>query len=382
MAQRPIRVLQVTNSLNFGGLERLIVDLCLGLDRDRFTPMVACLKYKGNLSPELEQAGVPVIPLNEDVDPKRRYRTFRALQRLIREQGIDVVHTHNTGPLMDVLMARLTQLRGVRWVHTDHNRIHWPGPLKYRVVERVASMLIHDFVAVSPDARDNLVRYEKIPFGRIRIIDNGIAVDRFKVDAQQTKAFVQEINADAFSHRVGFVGMHRPKKGLATLLQAFPAVLAKFPNAGLIVAGGGPLEDAHQAEAEELGISDHVRFLGRRSDVPDILAAMDVYVLPSESEGLPIGLLEAMAAARPIVATAVGAVPRVLGDGEYGRLVQPCSPDALAEAINGLLADPEARQRMAERARERVVAEFSISRTVDEYAALYQQAAPRRPCDH
>ena len=378
MSDRLLRVLQVTNSLNFGGLERLVVDLALGLDRNRFEPMVACLKYKGNLAPELEAAGVPVFALNADVDPRRRYRTFRGLQRLIREHRVDVVHTHNTGPLIDTLLARLTQWRGVRVVHTDHTRPHWPDKRKYMWAEYLASFWVRSLVAVSEEARDKLVEYEGIHRHWIQLIDNGIDVGRFLVPEDARQAMLAELDATGFDQCVGVIAMHRQQKGITHLLQAVPAILEACPNTGFLLGGGGPLEEAHQEEARALGISEHVRFLGRRSDVPNLLSTFDVYVLPSESEGLPIGLLEAMAANRPIVATAVGAVPRVLNEGACGRLVEPGVPKALATAVIELLQDRVTAQALADAARERVAADFSIQRTTQDYQRLYRQAAGQR----
>ena len=375
LSDRRLRVLQVANSLNFGGLERLVVDLALGLDRSRFEPLVACLKYKGNLAPELEAAGVPVFALNADVDPRLRYRTFRDLQHLIREQRVDVVHTHNTGPLIDTLLARLTQWRGIRVVHTDHTRPNWPDTRRRVWAEYLASFWVRSFVAVSEEARDKLVEYEGIHRHRIRLIDNGINLDRFLAPEADRQAMLAKLGATGFDQCVGVIAMHRRQKGITHLLQAIPWILKDCPNTGFLIAGGGPLEEAHQEEARALGISEHVRFLGRRSDVPNLLSTFDVYVLPSESEGLPIGLLEAMAASKPIVATAVGAVPRVLNEGACGRLVEPGVPMALATAVIELLQDHVTARALADAARERVVAEFSIQRTIQDYQRLYRQAA-------
>jgi glycosyltransferase involved in cell wall biosynthesis len=369
-----IRVLQVTNSLNYGGLERLVVDICTNIDRTQFEPAIACLKYPGNLAPEAEKAGIPIWALNEEMVQYRKYSNFRRLQSLIRREGIDVVHTHNTGPLMDTLFARGTQFADVPVVHTDHTRPVWPDKKLYMLLERLASFWVRSFVAVSEEAKAQLVRYERIAEGRIQVIDNGIDVARFNRPERPRSEWLRQFDAQDFDLIVGVIVMHRRQKGITHFLKAIPSILDQFPRTGFIIGGGGPLQEEHMAEAEELGISDNTRFVGRRGDVADALWAMDVYVLPSESEGLPIGLLEAMAARRCIVATSVGAVPDVLDHGACGELVEPRSPREIADAVCGLLREPARRQALGERAHERVEREYSIVRTVQSYQALYQAA--------
>ncbi|MDN3517182.1 glycosyltransferase [Aquisalimonas lutea] len=374
---RPIRILHVTSSLNYGGLERLIVDICLSMDKSRFQPFVACLKYKGDLAPEVEAAGVPVTALNEEVAQSRKYSSFGRLERLIRSQGIDVVHTHNTGPLVDTLFARLRRFAPIHVVHTDHTRPTWPDKRKYMLLEWLASYWVSAMVAVSDAAKADLVHYEKIAEQRISVIDNGINVNRFDEPSIPTEQWRRETGLAEFDHVVGVLAMHRRQKGITHFLKAIPGILRQFPRAGFVIGGGGPLQQEHEAEAKALGIEGHVRFIGRRNDVVDVLHAMDVYVLPSESEGLPIGLLEAMAASRCILATSVGAVPKVLADGQAGILVPPKEPEAITNAVCELLRDDERRKALGHEARARVEEAFSIQSTVSAYERLYEQAVQR-----
>lgn len=373
-----IRILQVTNSLNFGGLERLVVDLCLNMDSTRFEPSVACLRRKGNLAPELEAANIPVVALNEGLQPLKRYITFYELGRLIKTRQIHVVHTHNTGPLADMLLTRLIQFHPIPVIHTDHTRPKWPDKRLYMMMERLASRVFEGMVAVSEEAREMLVLHEGIDRERIQIIDNGINVPRFEKPSRPTSEWLREIDASHFDVRVGLLSMHRRQKGIGYFLQSIPEILRSHPNTGFIIGGGGPLEDELENQAAQLGIGPNTRFIGRRSDVADTLWAMDIYVLPSESEGLPIGLLEAMAARRCIVATAVGAVPEVLDHGACGLLIPPRSPQAIAEAVCSLLGDKENRESLSARAYSRVVQQYSIQRTVDAYQALYDRALASR----
>jgi len=374
---RPLRILQVTNSLNFGGLERLVVDLCLHCDRTLFTPEIACLAREGSLAAEARAAGIPVHLLGGAGGRLAAHTGFARLRRLLRERQIDVLHTHNTGPLLDALLARLTQRQPLRVVHTDHTRPRWPDRAHRMLLERWAARQFGGMVAVSAEAREQLVRHEKIPGASIQVIDNGIDVARFAAPTRPTAEWLAEVDAAHFSQRVGVVAMLREQKGLPHLLAAIPAVLRQHPGTGFLLAGGGPLEPALREQARALGIEHSLRFLGRRSDVVDVLHALDIYILPSQSEGLPLALLEAMAARRCIVATRVGAMPQVLAQGQCGRLIPPGQPAAIASALNELLADPAARTALADQALARVSQQYSIAATVARYQALYLQRAGR-----
>lgn len=371
MALSRIRVLQVTNSLNFGGLERLVVDLCLHMDRERFAPAIACLAREGSLAAEARAAGIPVHLLRGSGSRLGPYTVFRRLQALARTERIDVLHTHNSGPLLDGFLASVTQRAPLPIVHTDHNRVTWPDVWHRMRLERVAARYIGGVVAVSPAARDNLHRYERIPWERISVIDNGIDLGRFAASGMDTSAWLASVDASQFRQRIAVVAMHRPRKGLDHMLRAMPAILRAHPETGLLLAGGGPLEGELRQLTAALGIEANVRFLGRRSDIPDLLRASDLSVLPSEAEGLPLSILEAMAARCCIVATSVGAIGDVLESGRCGVLVPPGDADRLASAVIELLHTPAHRAQLAARAWERAARDYSIATTVRAYERLY-----------
>jgi glycosyltransferase involved in cell wall biosynthesis len=366
-----IRVLQVTNSLNFGGLERLVVDLCRHMDHERFEPAIACLAREGSLADEARAAGIRVHLLRGPATRLGAYTAFRRLQALARAERIDVLHTHNSGPLLDGFLASVTQRAPLPIVHTDHNRVTWPDLWHRMLLERVAARYVGGVVAVSPDARDNLHRHERIPQKRIRVIDNGIDLGRFAAPATDTAQWLASVDAAQFRHRIAVVAMHRPRKGLDHMLRAMPAILQAHPATGLLLAGGGPLDAELRQLAAELGIEANVRFLGRRSDIPDLLRASDLSVLPSEAEGLPLSILEAMAARCCIVATSVGAIPDVLESGRCGVLVPPGDSARLASAVIELLQAPDLRAQLVGRAWERAERDYSIAATVRAYELLY-----------
>lgn len=373
MVSGKIRVLQVTNSLNYGGLERVAIDLCRYLDAAEFEPMVACIKRKGAQAKLLEDAGIPVMVLKKGLFGLSSRATFLDLRRLIRRHGIHVVHTHNTGPLFDVIMARLTSWKFPKIIHTDHTRAHWPDKKRYMVFERLASEFVHAMIAVSAEAKEKLVGFEHIPAARIDIIDNGIAVEQFDRRIDCADELKKDLNLDQFQFVIGLCVMHRKQKGIKHLLSALPAILAEYPSLVCVIGGGGPEREALEALASELCLQEHVRFIGPRNDVERILPTVDIYVLPSEWEGLPLSLLEAMAARRCIVATAVGAVPEALEHGNCGVLIPPENPGALAKAVIGLLQSPERRATLAAEAYRCVNQNYSAAAMASNYAVRYKK---------
>lgn len=178
---------------------------------------------------------------------------------------------------------------------------------------------------------------------------------------------------------VGYVGRLVPAKDTPTLLRAFAIVAVEMPSARLAIVGDGVLRDSLVALASELGQGERVFFLGRRPDVADLLPHLELFVLSSVNEGLPLAVLEAMACARPVVATAIGELPAILGDGERGRVVQPGDPRALASAMLEILADPVSASAMGRAGRRLVEQKYSLAATVDAYAALIDRVLGRTP---
>lgn len=365
--------MHITNSLNYGGLERVVIDICRYLDPAEFEPMVACIKWKGPQAQLLEDAGIPVVTLKKHDTNISKYTTFLELRKIVRSHNIDVVHTHNTGPLLEAIAALLTSLSFPKIIHTDHTRGRWPDKKKYMVFERVASNFVYSMIAVSDEAKEKLVQYEHIPENRIDIIDNGIPVDDFYKANISDEVKIQ-LKIEQFKHVIGLCVVHRKQKGIVHLLNALPAILEAHPNVVCVIGGGGPEKEALEDLTAQLDLQNNVRFIGPRDDVGRILSIFDVYILPSEWEGLPLSLLEAMAARRCIVATSVGGVPKSLENGKCGVLIPPADPDALANAVTALLNSPEKRTTLAAEAYRCVNQKYSANVMAHAYGKLYKQS--------
>jgi glycosyltransferase involved in cell wall biosynthesis len=216
---------------------------------------------------------------------------------------------------------------------------------------------------------DTLRRW-KVPARKLKTIPNGVDLEPFRNPAQSLR---NELGAGS-EPLVGFVGRLVPDKGGATLISAAQAVLAVFPNARFVFAGDGPARAEWEALAVRLGIGSQVVFVGIRADMPAVYAALDIVVLPSFKEAMPMSLLEALAAARPVVATAVGATPKVIVPGLTGLLCEPGDSHALSMAILRLLLDPEFACGLGNRGRAHVARNFAADVMGQSYLGLYQEA--------
>lgn len=347
-----------------------MVGIAAGLDRSRYRSIV-CLFRDGWLRRRCEQLGLEthVLPINGMFD----LRWLRRFTGLLRDRDIGVVHTHEFGAnTYGTLGARAA---GVPVVATVHGRSYYADRLRrrlaYRLVSRAAVM-----VAVSDDVRRFIVDRTGVVPARVRVIHNGIGA----ADAVPPEACARvraALGLGVGDRVVTSVGSLYAVKGHRYLVEAAPSILAACPSAVLLLAGRGDRESSLRAQARRLGIEGRIRFLGLRHDVPEILAITDVFVLPSLSEGLSIALLEAMAAARPVVATRVGGNPELIESGESGLLVPSGDARALGTAVIDLLTHSDKARVLGQRALTRVRTRFAITTMIEQYTAIYDAIVSR-----
>lgn len=357
-------VLHLSSSSGPGGAETVMASVASGLDTSRYRSVV-CLFRDGWLRERCEGLGLEthVVRMNGMLD----LEWLRRFTRLLRERGVGLIHAHEFGAnTYGTLAGRLARVPVVATVHgrsyyTDRRRRR----LAYRVVSRAAAM-----VAVSEDLKRFVVERAGVSARRVRVVYNGIGPAE-----PVSKDATARLRADLGLHRgervVAVVGSLYGVKGHRFLLEATPGVLAACPSTVFLIAGRGESEAALRTQAKSLGIDARVRFLGFRQDVPALLALCDVFVLPSLSEGLSIAILEAMAAARPVVATKVGGNPELVVHSETGVLVECADPAGLASAVTRLLTNPAEARRLGENGRSRVQSRFTIGAMVKNYETIY-----------
>jgi len=349
-----------------GGLERVVVSLINCVDRDRFRPILCCLEREGELANEVR--GACDLMAVMDKRPGIAYIMPFRLASLFRSQGVDVVHCHNFGPLVyGSLGGQLAGCRGV--VYTVHGP-EIPSKRRHVMFQRVAR--VSRVVTVSDYVRRGAIDLVGLDPAKVTTIVNGIDVGRFASEKDRSE-FRSELGVPDGTPLLGIVARLTPEKDHENLLYAFVRVVSERRDARLVIVGSGPAMSGLKRKAAELGIVDSVRFTGTRLDVPNILAALDLFVMTSREEGLGITLLEAMAAGLPVVATAAGGIPEIVVDEVTGYLVPKASPVAFAHAVLRILSDKSGARRMGEEGRKRVAERFSLRRMVGDYEKLYSQ---------
>jgi glycosyltransferase involved in cell wall biosynthesis len=360
------RLMIITHDLALGGLQQVIVNICQTINREIFSPSIICLRALGDYLPEIENLGIKVqlIPQKKGTD----YFSFLKVAKILRKEKIDIIHTHNTQPFMDGVIGGI--LAGVKTiVHTDHAR-DFPDKKRYMFAEWFLSHFVYKVVAVSEHTALNLQTYEKISPKKIRIIYNGIngTIRDLHIDKIKKKI---ELGIAKSGPIIGLGVRLSEQKGIAYLLNAMPEIIRSFPEITLLIAGRGPLEEKLKGQTVSMGLQSHVLFIGMRLDIPEILKLLDCYVLPSLWEGLPMVLLEAMAAGCPIVTTDVGGVCSAIQSGVTGLLVKPGNSGELAQAVISMLSNPELRAACIQNGLRVFNEKFDSSVMTRSYEKLY-----------
>lgn len=369
----PNIIAHVVTSFGVGGTERQLVELLRGLDRRRFEPRLICFRKTGPFLKDVQELGIDPDELSLG-GTLLRPQTAIAIARLaawMRTQQAALVHCHDVySVLLGVPAARLA---GIPVIASRRDLGHHVTALQ-RPLLRLALRHADRVLANAATVASQLEHEDDVPAHRLAIVPNGLDLAAFDQRAQTLEAPAPI--ADGGPPTIITVArMTYPAKGHDDLLAA-AALVRRERAARFLLVGDGPREAALQARARELGVADIVHFLGRRRDIPALLTRADLVCHPSRMEGLPNAVMEAMAAARPIVATAVGGTPELVRDGVHALLVAPEAPETLAHALLELLDAPARGRRLGRAARERVEHCFSLEALVERVARLYGDMRP------
>jgi glycosyltransferase involved in cell wall biosynthesis len=323
------------------------------------------------MAPMFRDAGVRTV----DLQARRRTdpAAFARLARLIRRGGFDLVHTHSFRTELGAALATRAMTGRPRLVRTVHNTDDFYTRPRYRGLARAASRSMDRLIAIS-DAVGTFLRQDAGLSGeRIERIYYGLDAAPYRPDVP-----LPSLRGGDMRPTLGVLARLAPQKGHRILFDAMPSIVAEVPRVQARIVGHEELSTVAElrAYAAERGMEDHVSFEGFRADVPGLLAELDIFVLPSLWEGFGLVLLEAMAAGRPVVASAVGPIPEIVVEGETGLLVPPGDSDALARAVVRLLRDPRLAARLGRAGRARVEAKFGLDGMVARTDALYQELLP------
>ncbi|HUT53320.1 MAG TPA: glycosyltransferase [bacterium] len=376
----PIRITHLITDSGTGGAEKILYELVRRLDPERYQSRVIVMKQPGRTAQMLVESGVPVLSLKLPARTGAAYflKMPLAFFKLLRELKSERPHVLHCwlfqANLLGRLAARLTgvpaNISGLRVAEMERTGQYGPDRWSAGLVTRYAAVC----EAVAAHYREKL----GLAAERIAVVRNGI--DPVPFAEADPGALKRELGIAEGSRVIGALGRLHRQKGLDTLVRAMPALLGRFPDLVLVIAGDGPERDRLGRLAESEGVAGSVKFPGEWHRAPEFMAALDVFVLPSRWEGMPNALLEAMAAGVPAVASRVGGVAEIMAGGgpggpvagETGIMIEPEDARALARAVSALLEDEKRRTAMGSSARRRARSEFSLDQMVRGYEALYK----------
>ena len=364
------RVVYFTDSAAFGGAEQVMLTLLAGLDRQMWKPILMYHPEPGIalLADRARRLGVSLHEVPRMAEGREGVTRLPAFIRELRRVKPSVFHAHLTSPTAckyGLLGAGLARVPAV--VATEHLFLHLPWTRSHRIKHRVVAAGVHRYIAVSYDLARHLREAFSIPQSKLQVIHNGIPVDNY---LRPPRADLRDWLAGSPPGPIVLTtGRLDAQKGHRFLLEA----AAQIPHARFVLAGDGPERGNLEAQARELELGDRVRFLGYRDDIPDLLASCDIFVLPSLFEGLPLSVLEAMAAGRPVVSSAIGGTDEAVVQEETGLLVPPGDAGALARALLRVLSDASLATKWGDAGRSRVREHFSAATMVEGVTGVYSE---------
>ncbi|CAH0998971.1 N-acetyl-alpha-D-glucosaminyl L-malate synthase [Neolewinella maritima] len=370
------KILHLIKSLGRGGAETLLSETLRVHDRKAFEFQYAYfVSYKGQLAEDLRAQDAVVTCLNADSAPA----ILASLPRLaayVKRENFDLIHCHL--PVSAVAGRLVGKFLGVPVVYTEHNKQE-----RYHGATRRANLLTMDYnaaiLAVSDDVRDSIAAHWKGPKGKLSVLINGVNTERYDPANYDRLVSRTELKLPATAPIVGTVCVFRDQKRLELWLDLARRLREAVPAVHFVLIGDGPTEELVKSRATVFDLHDCVHFPGRLDEVRPWLSAMDVYLMTSEFEGLPIAMLEAMSMALPIVATAAGGIPEAVTDGAQGFLRPVADWAELYDPLHQLVQDDTLRARLGASARKRVIADFSIQKMAGELEAVYHRILTSQP---
>ncbi len=368
---KPLRIGFVLHVMQVAGAEVLVREIIRRLDR-RIDPTIFCLDGVGRIGEEMQAAGIDLVCFNRQ--PGRDWGVSRRMAAAIRARNLDIVHAHQYSPFFYAALAMLLVPRRPKLILTEHGR-HFPdtvSPLRRAVNRLVLDRFADAVTACCHFSATGLCKTDGFAGGRIEIIENGIEVDRYGPPQEQVQ-LKRSLGLDEHRKYLIHVARHHPVKDQATLLRGFAQAAPEMPGVDLMMVGDGPLRADLEQLAIELRVPNRVKFLGIRSDIPDLMRVADAFALTSLSEAASLTLLEAMASGLPAIVTDVGGNPEIVRHEREGLLFPRRDARACAAALRRLYGAPEFARKLGEAGRTRVLTHYRLDQTVTAYEHLYHR---------
>ncbi len=368
-----IRILEIIDKTFLGGGQIAVLALAKNLDREIYDVSV-CTGERGALVDELRKDKINYFPATFNM--AKAGKSIRAISSILRDQRIDILHTHGgIAGLFGRLAGRKSKTPVI--VHTLHgiHYLHYRNPLLKLlgiILERYLSGFTSALILVSDADHKKAERFSLAPSEKMVVIKNGVDFSDYqKINVSTKLSKIRELNLESSKPIVGTVARLHRQKGLIYLLKAVKKIAQSYPEVKMLIIGDGPLREKLKRKTQRLGIEKWVSFLGERKDIPALLSLFDVFVLPSLWEGLPFALIEAAALEKAVAVTKVDGIKEIVRDRETGILFPPKNPESLAQAVISLLQDREASSYMAEKLKKEIYPQYTLSRMVEETQNLY-----------
>ncbi|MGA7764663.1 MAG: glycosyltransferase [Candidatus Sulfotelmatobacter sp.] len=377
-SQRSLRkVFYLVDSLDVGGTESQAVELARRIPMAGYDVTLGCLRAQGPLLERLQGTAVVLREFHPTggVDTLAGLYQLLRLSWFLRQEKFDIVHTHDLwSNLLGVPAARLAGVRAIVSSRRDLAHFDWYQG-KRRVWLRRIQNLSGAVLTNATPIRDALIAEDGFAPEKLRVIHNGVDIEKFHASRDGRDHLFPGVGDGKLIVLVG--NMHTDVKGHPWLIASAPAVIREFPSTRFVLVGDGEQRASFEQQVAGLGLEQNFLFLGRRTDIPEILACCDIAVLPSRAEGLPNAVLEYMAAGLPTIVSRVGGNAELVEDREMGLLVPPADSQALSAALLKLLRDPGLARQMAQTGHEFTIRNFSFERLVRELDALYTELLQR-----
>ena len=364
-----INVLHIIQNSKRGGVQLQLLNLVKTYDRSLIQPTVCCLSYQEDVGRLMEQRGIDFVALNV----RRHYRfspkLIIALYKLMKSRNIQVVRAHKySAGIYGRIAAWLAGVPVI--INSVHGNYRKDLRFERRLVNKLLSRITDRIVGMSESIRQDIITYDNIDPAKVIVVRNGVDTELFS-PAGTAGSIRNELGLGEDETIIGFIGRLVPAKGLAHLIEAFAELKKQIGGSKLLIVGGGELLEPLSNMVSEKGLKDDVVFTGERADIPQLLAAMDILVMPSIAEGLPNALLEAMAAARPVIVTSAGGMGEIIQDGINGLVVPVGDEAALLRGLVKLAKDRSFARELGAAARQGIENKYSIRATARAWEDLY-----------
>jgi glycosyltransferase involved in cell wall biosynthesis len=366
-----VRILFLVNGFAIGGAEVKLLELVKEIKTrfpETYYPIVCAVGQGGPLQERFEKMNVEtyVFPKKHKYDVSLIYKVYQLLQK----KRIDILQT--TLFYADIIGAYTAKLAGIKKVVSwDAMTAPYHYGMKNLLAYRLASKWLTVSVAVSHAIREKIVQERHVPVDKATTIHYGVDLRHFK--ETKNDPYRKKLGFHSKDIVLGTVARLSEQKGHRYLIDAVKKVVRKYPNIRVLFIGDGPLREKLEFQVHRLRLNATIQFLGFRSDIKELLGALDIFILPSLFEGLPNVILEAMACGKPVIATNVSGIPEVIVDHQTGILIPPKDSDAIAQAIFQMLRDTKKMRMMGKMSRKRVEEKFNLKQQVSAFAMLYEK---------